>query len=74
MATKNGKKSTKGVTLSSHIEKVTSAIHTGVANALKPAMSGGKIQSLSMDDSTGIGKHVNPKIVIVTLTFVIDLS
>ena len=40
MATKKGNKSKKGVALSSRVEKLTTAIHTGVANALKTSVSG----------------------------------
>jgi hypothetical protein len=73
MATKKVKKGAKGVSLSNHIEKVTTAIHSGVANALKPSTAGGDPPSLMYDD-LGLGKHVNPKTVIVTVTFVIDLT
>lgn len=72
MATKKGNKSNKGVSLSSHVEKVTSAIHAGVTNALKPSMPSGKGQPVYLANE--LGPHVNPKTVYVTVTFVIDLS
>lgn len=78
MATRKAKKrvtNKKSVPLSAHVESVASAVHGGVVRALATGSAGGKGPQLTAaTQNTGIGPHVDPKTIYVTVTYVYDVS
>ena len=70
MATRKTGTNKKPEMLSDHVQQVATAIHAGVANALKsdPCAPGG------MQTMASLGPPVNPKTLYITVTWVIDLK
>lgn len=69
MATRKSGTEKKPVMLSDHVQRVASAIHAGVASALKKDPCDPPEMAFA-----SLGPPVNPKTVYVTVTWVIDLS